>query len=383
MPTLDVLTVVLLTAMNLITVSVALPLLMGRGVSRAARLARHSLAAQAGGWLCVALSGFWSGHWLDPTLSTVSMFFGMLAPHCLILALDEWLGPRPARRLSWPLTLLMPLGYLLLFEHYAARVAWASWLLALQLGLVAWAALWPTRPAQANWRWLIVACHVTVALLMAARGVVGGFFPETYPAFDAPNPVNLATQIAANLALVLTTVAILVAWRDETEAQLRVLSTTDGLTGLLNHRTWHERAAVALASARRHRRPLVLLLIDLDHFKRINDQHGHEAGDAALRLFSSVLREELRAGDLAGRLGGEEFAVLLEHGSEKAAEALDRRLRQRLAAQAPTLLGFALDFSAGAARPSPADTGLRDWLARADRAMYQAKAAGRGALVEA
>jgi diguanylate cyclase (GGDEF)-like protein len=381
MDQISVFTVLVLTAFNLFTVSLALPLLMGRHVSRAGRLAQLSLLSQAAGWVCIIASGFWVGHWLDRVLSTATMVFASLAPWLLFGALEAWLGPRPGRRLLLALVVLMPLGYAWLFPHYSPRVGWANALLAAQLLVVARAALWPARHTQRHWRWLIAGSHALIAGFTLARGVVGGFFPELYPNFQAAHPVNVGAQVAANLVLVLNTVAILVAWRDEAEEQLRHLARTDGLTGVLNHRAWHEQAAAAFAHARRHGDALTVVLLDLDHFKAINDRHGHDVGDRALRLFGQALRDELREGDLAGRLGGEEFALLLRHTPLLSVHALDTRLRERLAPQALPALGFGLPFSAGAARLEPGDANLRVLLDRADQAMYAAKATGRARLV--
>ena len=133
MDQISVFTVLVLTAFNLFTVSLALPLLMGRHVSRAGRLAQLSLLSQAAGWVCIIASGFWVGHWLDRVLSTATMVFASLAPWLLFGALEAWLGPRPGRRLLLALVLLMPLGYAWLFPHYSPRVGWANALLAAQL----------------------------------------------------------------------------------------------------------------------------------------------------------------------------------------------------------------------------------------------------------
>ncbi|MFC7411445.1 MULTISPECIES: GGDEF domain-containing protein [Hydrogenophaga] len=381
MAQINVFTVLVLTAFNLFTVSLALPLLMGRQVSRAGRLAQWSLLSQMAGWVCIIASGFWVGHWLDWALSTATMVFASLAPWLLFGALEQWLGPRPGKHLLLALVLLMPLGYALLFPHYSPRVGWANFLLAAQLLVVARAALWPVRPARRHWRWLLAGCHALIAGFTFARGVMGAFFPELYPSFEAPHPVNLGAQVAANVVLVLITVAILVAWRDEAEAQLRTLARTDGLTGVLNHRAWHEQAAAALAHARRHGQPLTVMLVDLDHFKKINDRHGHDVGDRALRLFAQAMREEVRESDLAGRLGGEEFAVLLRDTPLNAVHTLDQRLRNRVLPEALPSLGFGLPFSAGATELQAGDGEIDTLLNRADQAMYTAKANGRAQLV--
>lgn len=381
MPEISVFTVLVLTAFNLFTVSLALPLLMGRQVSRAGRLAQWSLLSQMAGWVCIIASGFWIGHWLDWALSTASMVFASLTPWLLFGALEQWLGPRPGKRLLLALVVLMPLGYTLLFPQYSPRVGWANFLLAAQLLVVARAALWPKRPARKHWRWLLAGCHCVGAGFTFARGVMGAFFPELYPSFQTAHPVNVGAQVSANVILVLITVSVLVAWRDEAEAQLRTLARTDGLTGVLNHRAWHEQAATAVAHARRHHQPLTVMLLDLDHFKKINDRHGHDVGDRALRLFAQAMREEVREGDLAGRLGGEEFAVLLRDTPLNAVHTLEQRLRNRTLPEALPSLGFGLPFSAGATELHAGDEQIDTLLSRADQAMYTAKANGRAQLV--
>ena len=179
------------------------------------------------------------------------------------------------------------------------------------------------------------------------------------------------------VTVVLNTIAMLVAWRDEAEIKLRELAVTDALTSLPNRRGFEKRAQAMLAHARRHDLPLTALMLDLDHFKQVNDTHGHEVGDRALQLFSRLLKETRRDGDLAARLGGEEFCLLL-HSDASAGAPLDQRLRQRLRQAAPAELGLEIDFSAGLAVLRPDDTSIQQLLARADRALYEAKTDGRG-----
>src|SRR6266511_2017480 len=172
---------------------------------------------------------------------------------------------------------------------------------------------------------------------------------------------DMATRIAAQKAA-LTEVAI-----------------SDPLTGLHNRRSFQVRLAEEVERTRRSQVPFTLLLLDLDHFKQVNDRFGHQAGDRALQAVAAVLHKQLRAVDLPARIGGEEFAVLLpdtaEHGALEAAE----RLRAAIAAQPILHQGatFTVTASIGVAWcPAHADTG--DGLLRvADQALYQAKRAGR------
>jgi hypothetical protein len=144
------------------------------------------------------------------------------------------------------------------------------------------------------------------AAFKLARGMLGAF-TDQYPSFHAPHPVNLAAHVATNVSLVLGTVSLLVAWRTEAEHKLRTLAMTDGLTGVFNRRGFTTQGSSLLAHAARHQWPMTALMLDLDHFKQVNevnDPHGHEAGDRALQLFARLLGETCRSGDLIGRLGG-------------------------------------------------------------------------------
>jgi len=165
--------------------------------------------------------------------------------------------------------------------------------------------------------------------------------------------------------------------RKTDEARLRRLATTDPLTGLSNRRHFFERGAQELRRAARYRRPLALLMLDIDHFKSVNDRFGHEAGDAVLRDLAERLRTGLRSSDLPGRIGGEEFAALLPETTAEQAEGLAERLRAAIAAS-PLGPGARITVSLGVALALPASEDSIDAvLRRADAALYRAKAGGR------
>ncbi|WP_394787883.1 diguanylate cyclase [Rhodoferax sp.] len=375
---LDILTLLVMTAVNLVLVSVALPVIMGRRISGAARCAQLSLQAQMLGWVAALASSYW---W-EPALSTVSIAFIGLSHWLMFRAMGGWLGTRNGERWLLGLMVLAPLGYALGFGYYPFRVGWSNLCLAGTLLILAYATLFPLRKVSRAWRWMLCACIASMALLNIGRGVLGAFFTQLYPNYLTPHPINLAASLGANMALMLTTVVVLVAWREEAEGRLRTLAMTDGLTGLLNRRGWTERAESMFANAQRYQQPLAMMMLDLDHFKRVNDTHGHEVGDKALKLFARLLRASRRTGDLVGRLGGEEFCIVLANTHRSASVGFDHRLRSVLREAAEKELGFAMDFSAGVAVLKDGDATLAGLLARADAALYEAKNAGRGRLIQ-
>ncbi len=163
---------------------------------------------------------------------------------------------------------------------------------------------------------------------------------------------------------------------DNTQNRIRLLheAQTDWLTGLHNHRVYHERLHDELERAERYGRPLSLIVFDLDDFKLLNDVHGHQEGDLVLRRVAAAAREELRGSDLACRVGGEEFAIILPEAGKRAARAAADRLCARVRA----LPGVrTVTVSCGVAS-FPADAAsATDLVAGADAALYAAKARGK------
>ncbi|CAK0778099.1 two-component system, cell cycle response regulator [Gammaproteobacteria bacterium] len=163
------------------------------------------------------------------------------------------------------------------------------------------------------------------------------------------------------------------------EAELIHLATTDALTGLANRRHFLTQMEKELARLQRFGEPAALLMLDLDHFKWVNDGYGHAAGDTVLKGFAETLRETLRKVDLAGRLGGEEFAILLPGTDIQAAYLFAERLREQVARMAVEIAGKTLrvTVSIGIAVLTRNDASADTVLARADKALYRAKAGGR------
>jgi diguanylate cyclase (GGDEF)-like protein/PAS domain S-box-containing protein len=169
------------------------------------------------------------------------------------------------------------------------------------------------------------------------------------------------------------------------EEELRRLATTDPLTGAFNRRAFMEAARINLIRAARYQEPLTVILADIDHFKKVNDTHGHATGDEALKLFVSTVQATLRETDVLGRMGGEEFAVLLPHTAMDAAMGLANRLREILAGILVPYPGGTLQFTVSMGVSSYRDHGdsIDALLQSSDEALYAAKEGGRNRVIAA
>jgi diguanylate cyclase (GGDEF)-like protein len=201
--------------------------------------------------------------------------------------------------------------------------------------------------------------------------------------FDLSILITIVVAVSTVLAIFAVPTVLLVR-RFMMHGQLLAQSRIDTKTGLLNAATWEEEAATEVARAVRTGIPLALALVDIDHFKSVNDTYGHLVGDKALRAVTDGLRSQLRGYDLAGRFGGEEFAILLPHAREVDALNVAERLRVHIAGLSIPVRDndesgpyVKLTISVGVAALDGASRELTGMLAAADAALYHAKETGR------
>lgn len=337
------------------------------------------IVLQTAGWICLLSSStFERGGWADQLLSTLAM--GCVSSGMVLnaMAFQIWCGRKASVRAPLVIAILMTTGYGIGYADYAFRVGWANGLLALQIATVIVPLCRTPQLPVGRWRWLLLICLAVQMVVLACRAVLGTFYTAAFPNFFGPYLVNQVFALSSNSMMIMSVVAILLAHRDEAARELERLATLDGLTGAWNRRAWLQQSAINLEQSIRYRQPIGLLMLDLDHFKHINDTLGHGVGDQALQLFVAGLQAVSRAGDVFCRYGGEEFCVLLKCADHVSAMAYDERLRAWLAQHSLQALGFQLSYSAGFTMRLHHGDAIENMLQRADVALYQAKAQGRG-----
>jgi diguanylate cyclase (GGDEF)-like protein len=192
-------------------------------------------------------------------------------------------------------------------------------------------------------------------------------------------PVSLALYGLGGLLPVVCTIGFLLMCSERAQRELEQSARLDYLTGIYNRGAIEELAAGLIALTQRHGTPLALMVVDIDHFKRINDELGHAAGDKALAATVQLIHGLLRGGDLIGRLGGEEFLVLMPDTDAVKARHAAERMRACVEGAPVSFQGIErpLTVSIGVAQFRVEDGGFGPLLLRADRALYVAKRAGR------
>jgi diguanylate cyclase (GGDEF)-like protein len=295
-----------------------------------------------------------------------------LAAYCIFFRFAGW------KRALVPFT-----GLALLIFH-SARFGGAtgnqsmvlmSVIIALYTGAMAWLLL---RPGNGNslLRRLIGANDLIFFVAISLRGYTG--MVNSQMTVFTPGTVTTMTFVAGFLLMIVNSFGFLLLCKEEDDRKMALLATTDSLTGLVNRRAFFERTDTARLLATRLRSPISLMMIDIDHFKKLNDRFGHATGDEALCLFADTVRLALRDHDIMGRLGGEEFALVLPGTDLEGAKHAAERLRTAVAAVVLPTSGnqYTMTVSIGVVVIDPHEH-INSALARADHALYAAKSAGR------
>jgi diguanylate cyclase (GGDEF)-like protein/PAS domain S-box-containing protein len=225
-------------------------------------------------------------------------------------------------------------------------------------------------PEYANIAGTAIRSWIGVPLLVHGEKMGLITMDSTHPNFFTPTDVRLATALGDHVAVALHNARLY--------EQTRELAMTDSLTGVSTRRSFFVQAEAALIQAVQNNEEISVIMVDLDHFKSINDEFGHASGDDAIRLAADAARQTLRRTDVIGRYGGEEFAVVLPRSGKKASHTIAERLRERIAGITVPGTSRKLSASVGLTTRRAAETDTVDAiLEEADQALLQAKRAGR------
>ena len=374
LPPLDVPTMLLMTAAASLTMACSLAA-MRQGRREGTGLWALALMLHTATYILYTLRGVvpdWASIVLANTL--LSGTFALV-----LAAIDQFQGRGlPWRRMVLPVAATTLLSGVFI-DDYRARLLVMGILPPLQL-LLALQALWQPRLPQVRGAVLLSVGLGLQVLLLSMRGVLVVTSSIPIEGFTRGSSMQSVVFMAAFMVVILASLGFILMTKDRADAESRALAALDPLTGAANRRVLISALDRDVARAVRTREPVAVMMVDIDHFKHVNDRYGHPAGDKVLCNVVDVLRERVRAQDLVGRYGGEEFMVVLPDTDAAGAAQLARQLCHAVEAARCRVdgaqIGVTVSIGVAGGRLEPGD----NWdmlISAADRALYQAKKNGR------
>jgi diguanylate cyclase (GGDEF)-like protein len=304
-----------------------------------------------------------------------------------LAAMYEYRGlPWPRWRCLLPVLLMFILVAWLDYGDFKHRLIYGSLIYAAQMLMLVEILRTDTESRKGRAWWLLfgaTAAIIPIFMLRALAALVGADPFATPQGTVAPNTVQMLVFVCVISLEILGSLGFILMEKERSDFELRALAMTDFLTKVLNRRAFTMRAEQELAAAQRTGSPLALLLIDIDHFKQINDRYGHSAGDNVLAEVARIIGGCVRKQDTVGRYGGEEFGVLLPATNQAGALVLAEKLRNAVASMRYDVgrEGVFVTISTGVtvcqATCATCRSDLNALLDNADKALYRAKHAGR------
>jgi diguanylate cyclase (GGDEF)-like protein len=378
---LDTRTILVIMAISCLIMSTAL------FVTHVGRFRRDGMRLWTAGYATQFIgAALFAGRGMIPDLLSIVLANTLLAAGYWLLyaAVREFQGkPRRRRRLAAAgvVCFFLFLGYL---EDTAYRIALGGMFFCLQTGAIALVLFRDSPIQERRSSWLTGAAFAVGAALLFCRSLLVFAGPPEQISFLAVSPLRTFSLLAGFVIIIMSSFGFLLMTRERADRENERLATLDSLTEIFNRRTFLELAQKEIARHNRNRGPLSLLMVDFDHFKGINDTHGHLIGDAVLKAFTAATLTCLRRNDVLGRYGGEEFAILLPETDPARALVFAERLRSRVAEvrvrSGTTAVGCTVSIGiTGLSFEEKAD--LDNILRIADEALFAAKAAGRNQVV--
>ena len=242
----------------------------------------------------------------------------------------------------------------------------------------------PTVRGHTRARTVLAVTYVIGSFAFLSRALATMMSAEPLQAFTSPTAFQSATFLVASVAAIVSTFGFLQLHKDRADGEAVRLATIDPLTGAYNRRTFHDIAERELGRARRAGQPLSIIVVDIDHFRPVNEKHGNHTGDEVLRRVADLIRSALRKEDMLVRYGGEEFLVMLPEVPGPGAVVVAGRIRKSVEADTIDVQGQALRLTVSVGVSARLDEGpesIESLLTRAEEAMALAKQRGRNRVV--
>lgn len=337
-------------------------------------------------WALLANSGYYvvlglRGNIPDLLSIGVGNMFGSLALALCLLAMVRYRdGYAPPALYAAPVVLITVVS-LVFLDDRQLRLIINSLIAVFQLAVILWLLVKPGRIIVGRGRTIMVAALIMGIVVMAYRALALKTGWHEVSAFQARDSLNTLFYMAAYLVMFFLAFGFVLSTVEQASEQNRLFALEDALTQLPNRRAIFDALDQQSAQAVRAVQPFSLLILDIDHFKEINDRYGHQAGDAVLQHVAEVIRGRLRAQDIPGRIGGEEFLAVLPNTSPKGALRIAEELRLAIAGSPAMVDGREIPVTTsigvfGANRLGAADT-PDAMVSTADQALYRAKRSGR------
>lgn len=383
----DMATLALMGAVQALVMAVILWAATGSyaGVARASlRLRAGAQAVEAVAWVMLGLRGR-----VDDWLSVLVANAVMLVAYAMaVQALRVLLGAPSRLRVVAVASVAAWLGiawFALVTPDFQARVLCASAVILLDLALLIMPLCESLRRDSSTAKRVLLATLLIAVVMVLWRDADPLLSTQPSTGLLAHTPVNAVYMMFSAMQPLFTSIGFLLLYNETMQAELKLLARTDPLTGVNNRLALVEAIGRLLDAAGRNARPLGVLMLDVDHFKAVNDRFGHGGGDRVLLSLVERIQRGLGAGDVIGRVGGEEFVVLSPGSGVAATRALGERIRAEVACMQVVVDGHALGMtvSVGVTEAVPGADDATALLQRADAALYAAKRAGRNRVVAA
>lgn len=319
--------------------------------------------------------------WLSVVLGNVllSSVFALFAE-----GVFQFQRRRPPRWLLWLPVAAVAVLFAALLPWYLARVVVGALIFVFQSLVVVVAVLQKRKETVGAGQYFLVTGFLVLIAMMLLQGVGVVLHREEIKSVLSAHWVTSLVFLVSALCTVVVSLGLILMGKERVEERNRSLAMRDELTGLINRRSLLEALSQQLAMARRHGQPLALLMIDIDYFKQVNDLHGHLSGDKVLKAMALAIAGRTRAQDLPGRLGGEEFLVILPNTTAQGAVQLAEILRQGIEAtdfQSTSGKAITITISIGVCEQGQlSEPQCDDMISAADQALYLAKQSGRNRL---